>query len=150
MLECTDKKILKTYFSSSLEETKQYGAKFSHFLKKGDILAFFGEIGSGKTSFIKGLISYKKKIKEEQINSPTFTYLNIYEGKLPFYHFDLYRLQQAQDFYLMGFDDFFSSSGICLIEWAKRLSSLPKGTIEIHIKHISFNKREIIIYKKNE
>ncbi len=130
--------------SSSLEETDLFAKKFASTLKKGDIVAFFGELGSGKTTFLKSLISALNHTSQEEIHSPTFTYLHIYEGPIPVYHFDLYRLKGAQDFIDLGFHEFFGKDGICCIEWSEKIKEiLPSGTIQVHLSHIGETSRSI-------
>ncbi len=137
---------LISYISNSCEETLQFGKKLAEKLKKGSIVAFFAPLGAGKTTLIKGLVqSLNAKI---QVNSPTFIYMNIYEASLPIYHFDVYRLKNEEDFLNMGFEEYFSSDGICLIEWAENIEQiLPKNILKVYISHLSENQREIKIYE---
>lgn len=132
------------YRTSSAEETMQVAAEIAKTLKPGDVLAFFGDLGAGKTTFIKAIAEEITGIAATAINSPTFQYLNIYQGKHPFYHFDLYRLQGAEDFLTMGFEEMFYQNGICCIEWAERIRDiLPPNAISISITHIASNIRTI-------
>lgn len=138
-------KITKIITTSS-EDTMQFGATFAQSLQKGSIVAFFGDLGSGKTTFIKGLVKALAKNKKVNVNSPTFIYLNIYNLKYPIYHFDLYRIKNKNHFFAMGFEEYLSSDGICLIEWAENIKEiLPKNTIIIKMKHLKENQREISI-----
>lgn len=138
------KRINKITFSE--EETLSIGHLVAKDLKLGAILAFFGDLGTGKTTFIKALAQELIDTHPNEVNSPTFTYLNIYEGKFPVYHFDLYRLKNTQDFLERGFDEYFDADGICCIEWAERIKPiLPKNALHIHIKHLGENKRELTI-----
>ena len=108
--------------------------------------AFFGDLGSGKTTFIKALVSKLSGIHPHEISSPTFTYLHIYEGNIPIFHFDLYRLQNHEDFLERGFDEYFEAGGICCIEWAERIRPiLPNDVLCIEMKHLNENEREITI-----
>ena len=80
----------------------------------------------------------------EQVNSPTYTYLNIYDGIIPVYHFDLYRLSAADEFLEMEWDAYFTAGGICVIEWSERIRSLlPKGALQLLLKAISEEERQI-------
>lgn len=100
------------------------------------MLAFFGDLGTGKTTFIRYLAEALSGIAQESVTSPTFQYLNIYSGKVTVYHFDLYRLQGASDFVHMGFDELLGGDGICCIEWAERIEDiLPPETLHITITH---------------
>jgi tRNA threonylcarbamoyladenosine biosynthesis protein TsaE len=135
--------------SKSLEETSSFGIKFAKTLSIGSIVAFFGDLGVGKTTLIKTIVKSlgpdQKTNEPITVTSPTFTYLNIYDTKIRVYHFDLYRIKNINDFYSMGFHEYFSSDGICLIEWAENiLEILPKNSIKIQMKHLLENEREII------
>ncbi|MBN1154958.1 tRNA (adenosine(37)-N6)-threonylcarbamoyltransferase complex ATPase subunit type 1 TsaE [candidate division KSB1 bacterium] len=115
-------------------------------LQNGDIVAFFGDLGSGKTYFIKGICEGLGI--EDDVTSPTFTIMNVYEGPVDVYHFDFYRVSTAADVYGLGYEDYFYSDGICLIEWADRIDSfLPENRIDIFIdtpKDTSYDDRRDI------
>ena len=120
---------------SSLDETDRFGKTLAKELRPGDVLAFYGDIGAGKTTLIKSIVSSFSYPKSE-ITSPTFTYLNIYNAKLPIFHFDLYRFENEEEFLQKGFDEYFEANGICLVEWAEKIPSLlPKNTKKIFLKH---------------
>ena len=130
--------------ASSIEETDLFAKRFAATLKKGDIVAFFGDLGSGKTSFLKSLIATLNNISPDDIHSPTFTYLHIYPGDVPVYHFDLYRLNNASDFTALGFHEFFTADGICCIEWSEKIASiLPPSTIKVLLTHAGETSRTI-------
>ena len=115
-------------------------------LKKGAILAFFGDLGTGKTTFIRYLSELLSGVAPEIVTSPTFQYLNIYNGQQDIFHFDLYRLQNSTDFIHMGFDEMLLGDGICCIEWAERIKDiLPDETISITITHAENESRLIQI-----
>ncbi|NGX56695.1 MAG: tRNA threonylcarbamoyladenosine biosynthesis protein TsaE [Candidatus Anoxychlamydiales bacterium] len=133
--------------SSSVEDTYNIAKDFAKNLKINDVVSFFGNLGAGKTTFIKGLLEGLNYTSSE-VNSPTFTYLNIYDTKINIFHFDVYRLKNSNNFLDMGFDEYFSMDGICLIEWADIIEDiLPKKRYNITINHISDKKREISIEK---
>ncbi len=135
-------KIISKYFSSSPEETEAIGRKIAGSLKAGSTVCLTGDLGAGKTTLSKGLVSEITGIPPHQVNSPTFTYLNIYEGREPLYHFDCYRLKDGDDFLKRGFDEYFT--GLCLIEWAEKIEeALPKRRILISIEYLEEGKREI-------
>ncbi|NGX48990.1 MAG: tRNA threonylcarbamoyladenosine biosynthesis protein TsaE [Candidatus Anoxychlamydiales bacterium] len=137
---------IKKIITSSSEETIKVGMDLSKNLRKGSIVAFLGDLGSGKTTFIKGIVKALSEKKDINVNSPTFVYLNIYDVKIPVYHFDLYRIKDKNEFYSHGFEEYFSCSGVCLIEWSENiLDILPKDTTFVKISHQSENEREIEI-----
>jgi tRNA threonylcarbamoyladenosine biosynthesis protein TsaE len=126
----------------SAEETFQAGVHFAQSLQGNEVVAFFGDLGSGKTTFLKGMISTLAKCKPDEITSPTFTYLHIYEG--PVFHFDLYRLSSSQQF--GEFSAYLQGEGICCIEWAEKIEELlPPQTIRISIQYSGENSRVINI-----
>lgn len=134
----------KSWETSSSEETQKIAESFGKTLSANTVVALFGELGSGKTTFIKGLIAGIANISPREVNSPTFTYLNIYTDSI--YHFDLYRLKGEEDFLSMGFDEYFKAGGICCIEWPERISSLiPPEAIRITLEHIGQDQRRITI-----
>jgi tRNA threonylcarbamoyladenosine biosynthesis protein TsaE len=119
---------------STPEETVSFGKQFASRAKPHSVIALRGELGAGKTTFVQGFLEGLKI--QDTAQSPTFTYLNIYEGPLPIYHFDLYRLKNEKDFIQMGFEEFLSSPGMTLIEWPERIPTLlPKGSWNITLSH---------------
>lgn len=132
--------------TKSEEETKKIGQDFAKNLKKGDIVALFGNLGAGKTIFSKGIaqgLGIKKRII-----SPTFTIVRNYKLKngTDFYHLDLYRGEKEEDFESVGLSEIFSSNSIVIIEWADRIKRiLPKKRIDINIKYLKENERLITI-----
>ncbi|KKK99640.1 hypothetical protein LCGC14_2630730 [marine sediment metagenome] len=137
---------IKKIITNSSKETIQVGIDLSQNLKKGSIVAFLGDLGSGKTTLIKGIVKALSEKKDINVNSPTFVYLNIYDAKTPIYHFDLYRIKDKNHFYSLGFEEYFSCAGICLIEWSENiLDILPKDTIFIKMTHQKENQKEIEI-----
>lgn len=132
------------FVSQSLDETASIATLFAKKLQPGAVIAFFGDLGVGKTTFIKALAKEAAGIQEECVNSPTFQYLNMYQGRYTLYHFDLWRIGQASDFLKMGFEEMFEQGGICCIEWAERIEGLlPKGHISIKMAHGVDNSRSI-------
>lgn len=134
------------YITHSASETQALALSFGRTLPPNSVLCFFGDLGAGKTTFIKGLAQGISPGLEDQVSSPTFTYLNIYRGTSTLYHFDLYRLKDADEFLGMGFDEMFYADGICCIEWSEKIASLlPKGTICIRMSHLNESSRQIDI-----
>lgn len=129
--------------TSSSEATFEAGQAFGKTLSPNTVVAFYGDLGAGKTTFIKGVVS---AFSTETVTSPTFTYLHIYSGSAPIYHFDLYRLRSDKDFTDLGFGEYFSADGICLIEWSEKIDSiLPKQTLRVRLKHQGGDCRTISI-----
>lgn len=121
----------------SIEETFQLAYAIGKQLPANSVLCFFGDLGAGKTTFIKGLVEGASGYPKEHVSSPTFTYLNIYEGVQKVFHFDLYRLTTADEFLSMGFEEFFTAGGICCIEWSERIEEiLPHDCIKITLHHV--------------
>ena len=130
---------------SSSQEMEHLGAEFGRTLSTPAVIAFHGGLGSGKTTFIKGLVHGAAQLSSREVNSPTFTYLNIYLGTKEIYHFDLYRLKGGDDFLALGFDEYFNK-GICCIEWAERIPDLlPPGSFHVHIQSTGETLRKITI-----
>ena len=118
--------------TSSAEETIALGKKLGSFLKKGDVVALQGTLAAGKTTITKG-IAQALGI-EDTITSPTFCLISEYQGKIPLYHFDVYRLQGADDFANLGAEDMIYGDGVCLIEWSEKImDELPKKTIIVKL-----------------
>ena len=117
----------------SAEETFRLGEMTGGKLKPGTIVCLNGDLGVGKTVFVKG-VAKGLGIKEPVV-SPTFTILQEYkEGSIPLYHFDVYRIEDPEEMYEIGFDDYLYGDGVCLIEWAKRVTELlPDGVLRITI-----------------
>ncbi len=132
--------------SYSAADTFSYGIAFGEQLPPHSIVCFFGDLAAGKTTFIKGLAVGAAGINPDDVQSPTFTYLNIYEGRQKIYHFDLYRLRDIDEFLSMGFDEYWERDGICCIEWSEKISSyLPLSCIQVQIRHLGENHRMIMI-----
>lgn len=137
---------MEVFVSKSAEETTQLGIEFGKKLKRNSVVCFLGDLGAGKTTFIKGLAAGVGYQNLKDVNSPTFVYLNLYKGKKTIYHFDLYRLRDLDEFLSMGFDEYFSAGGICCIEWAEKiLPILPSEFIFVKIIHEKANTRKITI-----
>ena len=118
------------YNSKSENDTKKIAFKMASMLKKGDLIVLCGDLGSGKTKFTEGFLSYFNLDKE--ISSPTFTIVNEYKNSnISIFHFDVYRLEDVDEFYAIGGDEYFNS-GISIIEWGELIKdALPKDYIEI-------------------
>jgi len=131
--------------SNSVEETIQIGKEFAKKLGIGDIICLEGDLGVGKTHFVKGVASYFG-INTENVSSPTFTLINEYLGKIPVYHFDCYRIYKEQEALEIGIEDYLYGDGISIIEWPSKIKGLiPKDAIKIEFKHTGASKRSINI-----
>lgn len=122
-----------SYISTSVDTTRELGRCFASKLKKGDTLVLNGDLGSGKTIFVSGFLSFYDK--ENETSSPTFTIVNEHNltKDLNLYHFDVYRLENSDEFLAIGGDEYFSK-GITLIEWGNKIQDLlPKEYLEINI-----------------
>lgn len=119
---------------NGLKETEDFGIKLGRLLEPGDIVCLNGELGAGKTTMTKS-IGIGLGV-EEYITSPTFTLINQYRGRMPVYHFDVYRLENVEELYDLGFDEYFFGNGICIIEWAEKIERmLPEDRLVIDIKN---------------
>ncbi len=124
-----------TFHTSSANETIELGKKIGSLLTKGDIIALQGTLAAGKTTITKGIAS-SLGVKDE-ITSPTFCLISEYEGKLPLYHMDVYRLEGGDDFINLGVEDLIYGNGVSLIEWSEKImSELPKKTIILKLEPI--------------
>jgi tRNA threonylcarbamoyladenosine biosynthesis protein TsaE len=134
------------FFSSrSVKATLKFAGRLSPHLEKGDILCLYGQLGSGKTVFTKGL-AQGLGIKEDII-SPSFVLIRqLFSGRLPLYHFDLYRLKDVQQILAIGYEEYFYGDGVCVIEWADRLGRLrPKECLKINLQVTGPRRRRIKI-----
>lgn len=136
----------KTYTCKNRDETIALGEKLGRLLMSGDIILLYGELGSGKTVFTKGIA--KGLEISEPITSPTFTLVNEHIGKIPLYHFDLYRLDDYTALYEIGYEEYFYDKGICAIEWPERLGPLlPKERLEVIIQNGEKEDERVIVFK---
>ena len=121
--------------TNSAEETIELGKKIGSFLKGGEIFAMQGTLAAGKTTITKG-IAQALDIKDE-ITSPTFCLISEYEGKIPLYHMDVYRLNDGEDFINLGAEDLIYGKGVSIIEWSEKImEELPKSTIILKIEPV--------------
>lgn len=136
-----------SFLSSSAEQTQHFAQNLALNLTANAVLCLEGDLGAGKTTFVQGIVSaLVVPGQENQVQSPTFSYLNIYPGKLTVYHFDLYRLKDAEQFLEMGFEEYFFAGGICCIEWPCRIASLLHFShIVAYLKHLSLQQRQITL-----
>ena len=131
----------------SRDETFQFGFDLASGLKRKTVIALIGPLGAGKTTLAQGLGAGLGIT--EPITSPAFNYLLEYAGRLPFYHADLYRIETADQFLALGFDEYFDREGVFVIEWAERIADiLPPETIQIYLHPLDDeDAREIVVCK---
>lgn len=138
------------WLSRSVETTHQFAAQLAQFLQPGAVVALFGDLGSGKTTFVQGFC--RACGVTTPITSPTFTLMHIYHGAAwPIYHFDFYRLQSTADAQALGCEEYFDGDGVSLVEWPERaLALLPPQHWQVHLRIPDFasspNLREIKIH----
>ena len=134
------------FISNSVEDTIGVGFKLARKLKKGDCVALIGDLGSGKTVFTKGIAAGLGVKNPRYVNSPTFVIIKEYKGKIPLYHFDLYRLHRSTLLDAESYEEYFYGDGVSVIEWADKIRPLlPKKYIEVKLKVAGENKRKIEI-----
>ncbi|MBA3721626.1 MAG: tRNA (adenosine(37)-N6)-threonylcarbamoyltransferase complex ATPase subunit type 1 TsaE [Parachlamydiaceae bacterium] len=142
---------MEQFVTHSAAETMEWGRQLGLKLPLHSIVCLFGDLAAGKTTLIKGLVAGAANIDPSEVQSPTFTYLHIYNGDKKVFHFDLYRLRDVDEFLGMGFDEYFESGGICCIEWSERIAShLPANSIHITLSHEGLDKRKITVRDSNE
>lgn len=124
---------MAVYESFSADDTARIAAELADTLKGGEFIAMYGELGAGKTAFVKGLA--KALGIDRHVTSPTFTIVNEYEGRLPLYHFDVYRIADPDEMYEIGYEDYLDAGGVCIVEWAELIEELfPEEYIRLTIK----------------
>jgi tRNA threonylcarbamoyladenosine biosynthesis protein TsaE len=146
------------YFTASAEETVEVGAAIGATVRAWRMvrgaspralatrLALKGPLGAGKTTLVKGIVSALTSVPEEEVQSPTFTYVHTYQGEIDLHHFDLYRLGDPSLFFELGLHDYFALPTICCVEWPERLDpSLLIGAIQIEIEPLTPDERRITL-----
>ena len=141
---------MEKFISDSPQKTEEIAAKFAEKLHGGEVIAFTGNLGAGKTCFTRGLakgLGYKG-----DVTSPTFALINEYlGGRINLYHYDMYRISSWDELYSSGFFEYLDENGVIAVEWSENIeNALPDNTYYVEIKMTDFNTREISIYKKGE
>ena len=141
---------MEVYFSHSPEKTEEIAALIAKELNGGEVIAFRGDLGMGKTCFTRGLaagLGFKG-----EVTSPTFALINEYiGGRLPLYHYDMYRISSWEELYSSGFFEYIDEGGIVAAEWSENIeNALPENTIYVEIEAMSENERKITVYHKKE
>lgn len=130
--------------TDSEASTIKLGENIGKVLEPGDIISLTGDLGAGKTQLTKGIAAGLGVV--DYVTSPTFIIVNEYEGRIPLYHFDVYRINDIQEMYEIGFDEYLFGKGVCVIEWGDIVSDLlPEKIIRINMKKVDDNIREISI-----
>ena len=132
------------FLTNSPEETERVGAALGKILEPGSILAYRGDLGAGKTAFTRGLargLGYT-----EPVTSPTYTIVNEYlGGRLPLFHFDMYRLASSDDLWDIGWEDYLERGGVCAVEWSENVDDAMENAIYVTIYKTGEESRRIVI-----
>jgi len=129
--------------TSSVEQTETVGRVLGSLLQPGDLVCLYGDLGAGKTHLAYG-IALGLEVSDQYITSPTFTFVNEYQGRIPFYHIDLYRLKDPAELEGIGFSEYIDSGGATVIEWAERAEDdVPPDRLSVYLSDVSVNSREI-------
>ena len=132
-------------------KTKEIGYKLGKLLTPGSVICLIGDLGAGKTTMTQSLA--KSLAVDDYITSPTFTIVNEYEGKMPLYHFDVYRIGSSDEMYDIGYEDYINGEGVCIIEWANLIEDiLPDEYLYIELRYKDMSREMILnpIGKKYE
>ena len=136
-----------TVVTDSPEETRHFGEELARNLRPSTVIALIGDLGSGKTCLTQGICAGLEVT--DYVTSPSFTLINEYEGRLPVYHFDLFRIAGPGETIDLGCDEYFYGDGVCIIEWAEKIMSLlPDDRIEVTIRRIGETRREFQVAQK--
>ena len=137
------------FITASPEETEAVGAALGKILSPGTILAYRGDLGAGKTAFTRGLA--RGLGATDMVTSPTYTIVNEYlSGRLPLFHFDMYRLASADDLWDIGWDDYLDRGGVCAVEWSENVDDAMENAIFITIEKTGADSRRITIEGGND
>lgn len=132
------------FITNSPEETEKIGAALGKILKPGTILAYEGDLGAGKTAFTRGLA--RGLGAKDMVTSPTYTIVNEYlSGRIPLFHFDMYRLASSDDLWDIGWEDYLERGGVCAVEWSENAADAMAGAIRVRIEKIGDESRRITI-----
>jgi tRNA threonylcarbamoyladenosine biosynthesis protein TsaE len=130
------------FITNSPEETERLGELLAAQLVSGDIIAYRGDLGAGKTAFTRGLA--RGLGCREQVTSPTYTIVNEYlSGRLPLFHFDMYRLSSADDLWSIGWEDYLDRGGVCAVEWSENVEEALEGALFVSVETLGADTRRI-------
>ena len=132
------------YITNSPAETEKLGAALANVLTPGTVIAYRGDLGAGKTAFTRGLA--RGLGCDELVTSPTYTIVNEYlGGRLPLFHFDMYRLASSDDLWDIGWEDYLDRGGVCAVEWSENVTEAMEGAVSVTIDVLGENTRRITI-----
>ena len=132
------------FITQSVQQTEELGRLLAQQLQSGDVITYTGDLGAGKTAFTRGL-ALGLGITE-RVTSPTYTIVNEYlSGRLPLFHFDIYRLSSSDDLYDIGLEDYFARGGVCAVEWSENATDAFENPIRVEISHLGEDTRKITI-----
>ena len=132
------------FITNAPQETEQVGQALGQVLTPGTILAYEGDLGAGKTAFTRGLA--RGLGCTEQVTSPTYTIVNEYlSGRLPLFHFDMYRLHSADDLWDIGWEDYLERGGVCAVEWSENVADAMEDAVIVRIEKLGEDSRRITI-----
>ena len=132
------------FITNSPEQTEAIGQRLGSVLTPGTILAYEGDLGAGKTAFTRGLA--KGLGAKEPVTSPTYTIVNEYlSGRIPLFHFDMYRLASSDDLWDIGWDDYLERGGVCAVEWSENVPDAMEDAITVRIEKLGEDSRRITI-----
>jgi tRNA threonylcarbamoyladenosine biosynthesis protein TsaE len=135
--------------TKSEEKTVNEGKKLGQRLKPGAVVALYGELGAGKTAFVRGLADGLGI--DTIVSSPTFTIVNEYPGEIPLFHFDMYRLDSASELFDIGWDDYHDRGGVCAVEWSENVhGAFAPDSIVVRFEILSGNERRLEIAVKED
>jgi tRNA threonylcarbamoyladenosine biosynthesis protein TsaE len=133
-----------TIFTNNEAETEQAGADFAAALPNGSVVALYGDLGAGKTAFVRGMA--RGMGIDARVCSPTFTIVNEYSGPRELFHFDMYRLASSDELFDIGWEDYLARGGVCAVEWSENVADAFEGDeINVRIEKISDTARKISI-----
>lgn len=139
----------RVVITNSEQETEAAGAALARELAPGDVVAMYGDLGAGKTAFVRGMA--RGLGLSCHVQSPTFTIVNEYEGDVPLFHFDMYRLSGAEELFDIGWEDYLDRGGVCAVEWSERVEDAFDGTeYTVSLRKTGEGSREITIGKGGE
>ena len=132
------------YLTKSPDETQALGRRLAARLQPGDVIAYFGDLGAGKTAFTRGVAEGLQV--RESVTSPTYTIVNEYlSGSMPLFHFDMYRLGSSDELFDIGWEDYLVRGGVCAVEWSENVEDALEGAITVCIRRLGDQEREITI-----
>ena len=133
--------------SSSPQSTLQFGKQLGSLCAPGDVICLGGDLGAGKTTLAQGIAAGAGVSEREYVNSPTFAILHEYDGRIPIYHLDFYRLNSTEDVIALGIEEYFYGAGVTLIEWFERAPELvPESALRVTLLHRGDTSREIALH----